>query len=179
MKLSIPTQARKLITLQSRSARCFSRSDAFFNDKAPDDFNGSGGIKTALEQAHATDPRTVESSFPSDQKDHHIDEKEYREWLRDPTKHSFRPKIAPPKTSVLLFPGQGSQFVGMGSSLLKYPNVSKMYTIASDILGYNLLDVCTKGPKSKLDKTMYCQPAIFVASLAAIEKLRDDNPEAS
>ena len=158
---------------------CFSSRNVFLNEKPPDDFDRSDNIKTALRQAHVTEPQTEESSFPSDQKDHHIDEKEYRRWLHDQTKHSFRPKISPAKTSILLFPGQGSQFIGMGSSLLKYPNVSKMYKIASDILGYNLLEICTKGPKAKLDKTMYCQPAILVASLAAVEKLRDENPQAS
>ena len=36
---------------------------------------------------------------------------------------------------MLLFPGQGSQFVGMGQDLLQYPNVPEMYALASEILG--------------------------------------------
>ncbi|ESO08719.1 hypothetical protein HELRODRAFT_185364 [Helobdella robusta] len=78
----------------------------------------------------------------------------------------------------MLFPGQGSQFVGMGKLLLEYPNVRDIYKLASKILGYDLIEVCLKGPKSLLDKTLYCQPAVVVTSLAAIEKLKYDNPKA-
>ena len=95
----------------------------------------------------------------------------------DDRKHAFRPAVDPQETSILLFPGQGSQFVGMGAGLIKYPNVAKMYKMASEILGYNLLDLCTKGPEAKLNKTVHCQPAILVASLAAVEKLKEENPK--
>ncbi|KAK3866605.1 hypothetical protein Pcinc_027871 [Petrolisthes cinctipes] len=88
------------------------------------------------------------------------------------------PSIDPQNTSVIFFPGQGTQYVGMGKDLLKYPNVPEMYEAASSILGYDLLDVCLKGPSKKLDKTIYQQPAIVVASLATVEKLRDENPNA-
>lgn len=98
---------------------------------------------------------------------------------RDQARHAFRPKINPSETSLLLFPGQGSQFVGMGKKLLEYPNVEKMYSLASKILGYDLLDVCLNGPKQTLDKTTYCQPAVVVTSLAAVEKLKETNPWAS
>lgn len=50
-----------------------------------------------------------------------------------------KPRIDPAETSVLLFPGQGSQFVGMGRDLLKYPNVEDMFAVASEILGYEQL----------------------------------------
>ena len=43
-------------------------------------------------------------------------------------------QIDPRDTSVVLFPGQGSQFVGMGMQLLEYPNVMDMYDLASEIL---------------------------------------------
>lgn len=95
---------------------------------------------------------------------------------RDQTRHAFRPKINPRDTSLLLFPGQGSQFVGMGKKLLEYPNVEKMYSLASKILGYDLLDVCINGPKQTLDRTTYCQPAVMVTSLAAVEKLKETDP---
>ncbi|XP_068163123.1 malonyl-CoA-acyl carrier protein transacylase, mitochondrial [Antennarius striatus] len=80
--------------------------------------------------------------------------------------------------SVLLFPGQGSQFVGMGKGLLKYPNVREMFTIAQKILGYDLLSLCLDGPKEELMKTVHCQPAVFVTSLAAVERLNYENPKA-
>ncbi|XP_074644663.1 malonyl-CoA-acyl carrier protein transacylase, mitochondrial-like [Tubulanus polymorphus] len=91
-------------------------------------------------------------------------------------RYAYRPRADPKDTSILLFPGQGSQFVGMGKKLLQYPNVKKLYELSSEILGYDLLNLCLNGPKEKLDKTEFCQPAVFVTSLAALEKLRDDLP---
>lgn len=58
----------------------------------------------------------------------------------------------------------------MGKELLKYRNVNEMYEIASEILGYDLLEVCLSGPLKQLSKTIYQQPAIVVSSLAAVEK---------
>ncbi|XP_045615243.1 probable malonyl-CoA-acyl carrier protein transacylase, mitochondrial [Procambarus clarkii] len=91
-------------------------------------------------------------------------------------KHSNRPKVDPQETSIVLFPGQGTQYVGMGKELLKYPNVQEMYECASEILGFDLLDLSLNGPPQKLNKTVHQQPAVVVASLAAIEKLRDERP---
>uniref|UniRef100_A0A3B3ZEY9 Malonyl-CoA-acyl carrier protein transacylase, mitochondrial n=1 Tax=Periophthalmus magnuspinnatus TaxID=409849 RepID=A0A3B3ZEY9_9GOBI len=90
----------------------------------------------------------------------------------------LRPRKDPSHCSVLLFPGQGSQFVGMGRGLLKYPNVSEMFTAAQRILGYDLLSLCLEGPEEELMKTVHCQPAVFVISLAAVEKLNYLNPKA-
>merc|ERR1712195_259636 len=75
-----------------------------------------------------------------------------------------------PKTGIL-FPGQGTQTVGMGKLLVEGPYgdaAKEVYKKASDILGYDLLDVCLNGPKEKLDQTMYSQPAVVVTSLAAM-----------
>lgn len=72
-----------------------------------------------------------------------------------------------------LFTGQGAQFVGMCRDVVNdVPKAKELFDQASDILGYDLLDVCTSGPKEKLDSTVVSQPAIFVASMAAVEKLR-------
>ena len=49
---------------------------------------------------------------------------------------------------------------------------------ASDILGYDLLAKCVDGPKEELDSTVIAQTAIFVSSMAALEKLKRDDPEA-
>lgn len=94
-----------------------------------------------------------------------------------PTKH-WRRRKDPSDRTVLLFPGQGSQFVGMGRGLLKYPNVKEMFTVAQKILGYDLLSLCLEGPEEELMKTVHCQPAVFVTSLAAVERLSHENPKA-
>lgn len=74
-----------------------------------------------------------------------------------------------------MFPGQGAQFVGMCGDVVKdVPKAKELFDEASEILGYDLLQVCTEGPKEKLDSTVVSQPAIFVASMAAVEKLRQE-----
>ncbi|XP_027810421.2 malonyl-CoA-acyl carrier protein transacylase, mitochondrial isoform X1 [Marmota flaviventris] len=83
---------------------------------------------------------------------------------------------APGQCSVLLFPGQGSQVVGMGRGLLGYPRVRELYDAAQRVLGYDLLELSLQGPQEDLDRTVHCQPAVFVASLAAVEKLHHLQP---
>ena len=74
-----------------------------------------------------------------------------------------------------MFPGQGAQFVGMcGEVVESVPKAKALFDEASKILGYDLLEVCKDGPKEKLDSTVVSQPAIFVASMAAVEKLRQE-----
>jgi len=81
--------------------------------------------------------------------------------------------------SVFLFPGQGAQFLGMSGELCaRLPSAMSLFKQASDILGYDLLEYCVKGPKSILDSTLISQPAIFVSSMAALEKLKTDDPNA-
>jgi [acyl-carrier-protein] S-malonyltransferase len=75
-----------------------------------------------------------------------------------------------------MFPGQGAQFVGMcNEACADIPAVKALFDEASEILGYDLLEVCTEGPKEKLDSTVISQPAIFVASMAAVEKLKQES----
>ena len=81
------------------------------------------------------------------------------------------PKLA------FLFPGQGAQYVGMAQSLCdSLPAARRLFDEAAGILSYDLLDVCAKGPKDRLDSTIVSQPAIYVASLAALESLRGQQP---
>lgn len=77
-----------------------------------------------------------------------------------------------------LFPGQGSQFVGMGKRLAEsLPAVRSLYERAGRILGYDLARLCFHGPADELDSTIGSQPAIFVTSLAALESLRAESPD--
>merc|ERR1711933_77237 len=57
------------------------------------------------------------------------------------------------------------------------PEVRDMLAKAQKILGYNILDVMLNGPEDKLLQTRHCQPAMYIAGLAAVEKLRLDEPE--
>ncbi|KAG6542450.1 hypothetical protein Mapa_016140 [Marchantia paleacea] len=75
-------------------------------------------------------------------------------------------------STAFLFPGQGAQAVGMGKDAASIPAAAALFSKANEILGYDLLDVCVNGPKEKLDSTVISQPAIYVASLAAVEALR-------
>ena len=72
-----------------------------------------------------------------------------------------------------LFAGQGAQYVGMGRSLIeRWPGARELFAAASEQLGYDLLELCLNGPAERLDTTEVSQPAIFVASLAALEEAR-------
>jgi malonyl CoA-acyl carrier protein transacylase len=77
----------------------------------------------------------------------------------------------------LMFPGQGSQYVGMLKELKDLPAVKTMLEKANGILGYDILELCMNGPEEKLEETRYCQPALFIGGLAGIEKLRQEKPE--
>ena len=78
-----------------------------------------------------------------------------------------------------LFPGQGAQTVGMGRQAAEnLPAARRLYDRAGEVLGYDLAKLCFEGPAEELDSTVISQPALFVTSLAAIEKLRDKSPDA-
>ena len=74
----------------------------------------------------------------------------------------------------LLFPGQGSQSIGMAGKVLQvYPNAEQWFTRANEVLDYDLLHLIEHGPDETLNETTHSQPAIFVASVAWLEALRD------
>ena len=75
--------------------------------------------------------------------------------------------------TALIFPGQGSQDVGMGRDVADaYPEARRLYQQADDILGFALSDLCFQGPRELLDETANTQPALFVTSLALVEALK-------
>ena len=77
-----------------------------------------------------------------------------------------------------LFPGQGAQTVGMGGLVCsQVPAARELFDRASGVLGYDLYKLCTEGPAEELDTTVRSQPALFVASLAALEQLKQDQPD--
>ena len=74
-----------------------------------------------------------------------------------------------------IFPGQGSQYVGMGSDLYHaFDTVRDRYICAADILGYNISEISFNGPEDKLRKTQVTQPAIFVHSVIIDEYLKNN-----
>lgn len=83
-----------------------------------------------------------------------------------------------PRTA-FLFPGQGAQHVGMAGDLAaRLPAAKALFDEAAEVLGYDLLGVCVNGPAERLNATDVSQPAIFVASLAALEQLKATDPTA-
>ena len=73
-----------------------------------------------------------------------------------------------------LFPGQGSQFIGMGLALYNdKPQAKGIFEKANDIIGFDLTQIMHEGPEESLKQTNITQPAVFVHSLAALEANRD------
>lgn len=78
-----------------------------------------------------------------------------------------------------VFPGQGSQVVGMGFELArKYPEVAQLYAQADQALGYSLSRLCFEGPEAELTRTDNAQPALLVTSLAHLTAIRSSHPAA-
>jgi len=79
------------------------------------------------------------------------------------------------KKSLFIFPGQGSQSIGMGTKLLnEFPKLKTFYDVGSEILGYDILDVI-KNDEEKINETLYTQPAIFIDSLVKESLLLANN----
>ena len=73
----------------------------------------------------------------------------------------------------VIFPGQGSQSVGMANNLYSsYSYIKELFDEADEILGFSLSKIITNGPKEKLDQTENTQPAIFLVSYSIFEMLK-------
>jgi [acyl-carrier-protein] S-malonyltransferase len=77
----------------------------------------------------------------------------------------------------IVFPGQGSQVVGMGKDFADaIPECKALFGQANEILGYDLAAICFEGPQEELNKSNHAQLGIFVASVAAFRALELKNP---
>ena len=75
--------------------------------------------------------------------------------------------------TALLFPGQGSQYVGMGKDLAEtYPEAREVFDKADELLGFELSKICFEGPDTELNRTDVSQPAILTHSWAVVAALR-------
>lgn len=78
------------------------------------------------------------------------------------------------KRIAFVFPGQGSQYVGMGKSLYEMSAAARrVFHQADEILGFPLSSLCFNGPAEELGDTINAQPAIFTVSLAYLEALKE------
>ena len=75
-------------------------------------------------------------------------------------------------TTAWLFPGQGSQGIGMGADVAAaYPAARELFEAADEQLGVRLSELCWQGPEEALNDTFNTQPALFVTSLAILKAL--------
>lgn len=120
-------------------------------------------LKEAATYADAKDTNWATSPYPADAPISIEEEK-------------VRPKVEPLDTCVVLFPGQGTIKVGAVQKYLRFPQVKELFEITNEILDYDILKLCLKGPQEKLNETRFNQPATVLTSLAALEQLREERP---
>jgi [acyl-carrier-protein] S-malonyltransferase len=81
-------------------------------------------------------------------------------------------------TTAWLFPGQGTQQVGMGKQLFESSQAAReIWERADSALGFSLKQLCFEGPEAELTLTKFAQPAIVTCSIAALAAIREALPE--
>ena len=85
--------------------------------------------------------------------------------------------MSSPDLITILFPGQGSQAVGMGFELAqKFPRARAIFQEADELLGYSLSQLAWKGPMETLSETLHTQPALYVHSMAVWSVFQSEFP---
>lgn len=83
------------------------------------------------------------------------------------------------RKTAYVFSGQGAQFAGMGRDLAEaYAPCRALYAKADEALGFSLSSICFEGPMEALTRSHYCQPAIFVTSMACQAAWRQETGDA-
>src|SRR3954451_12613117 len=83
-------------------------------------------------------------------------------------------------TVAFMFPGQGSQVVGMGKDIADaYPVARQTFAQADELLGFSLSDLCFSGSADDLSDTINTQPALYVCGIATLRALQTERPEAT
>ncbi|NEQ44560.1 MAG: ACP S-malonyltransferase [Leptolyngbya sp. SIOISBB] len=75
-----------------------------------------------------------------------------------------------------VFPGQGSQSVGMGMDVMEHPTSQAQLAIADDILGWSVRDICQR-EDNKVSSTLYTQPCLYVLESLLVDLLREQGHE--
>jgi [acyl-carrier-protein] S-malonyltransferase len=75
-----------------------------------------------------------------------------------------------------VFPGQGSQAVGMGLDLVDLPTARKRFDQAAELLGWSVPEVC-QGPEAQLSHTLYTQPCLYVVSAILADLMREQGAQ--
>jgi len=78
------------------------------------------------------------------------------------------------QNTMFVFPGQGSQYAGMGSDLCaEFPTAQKVYEEANDVLGYDIRKLSAEGPEEELGLTRHTQPALMAHQIACFEVYKE------